>query len=113
MSKAFAKNMKVYRQLMGMTQEDLARSLGITRASVANYELGRNEPSFELLCALTSVLGVDANMLLKETDQYPNFIRTAQVTDEESAVLQAYREADPVYQNVVLDILRQHKRSDP
>jgi hypothetical protein len=34
------------------------------------------------------------------------------VTDDEAGLLQAYREADPIYQNVALDILRSHRRQE-
>lgn len=110
MSKTFGKNLLAYRTMAGMTQEDLAKTAGITRNAVANYEVGRSEPKFEIACIFSRVLGVDLSDLLEEHTEYPNNIMRIQVTDEEHAMLQAFREADPIYRNVALDILRSHKK---
>lgn len=113
MSKVFAKNLKFFRMNLGLTQEELARRLGITRAAITNYEMGRSEPSFEALCALTSELGVDLDQLLLEQDFGVPYIYTRQVTDDEAALLDVYRKADPVYQTVAYEILKQHKKVKP
>lgn len=110
MSKVFAKNLKFYRTNLGITQEELARRAGVTRNAIANYESGRTEPNFEALCFFCTELGVDAEQLLTEQDYTKPYIHTRQVTDDEAALLQVYREADPVYQNVAYDILKQHKK---
>ena len=111
MSKVFAKNLKFFRTNLGLTQEELARRLGITRAAITNYEMGRSEPSFEALGALTRELGVDLDQLLWEQDNIGvPYIYTRQVTDDEAALLDAYRKADPVYQTVAYEILKQHKK---
>lgn len=110
MSKIFAKNLRFFRTNLGLTQEELAKRVGLTRTAIANYEIGRSEPTFEALCWLTRELGVELDQLLTEQDFGVPYIYTRQVTDEEAALLSAYREADPVYQTVALDILRQHKK---
>ena len=110
MSKTFAKNLRYYRTNLGITQEELARRAGVTRNAIANYESGRTEPSFEALCFFCEELGVEADQLLMDQDYTKAYIHTRQVTDDEAALLSAYREADPVYQTVALDILRQHKK---
>lgn len=107
MSNTFAKNLRAYRMLAGMTQADLAKATDTTRSSINNYEAAKSEPNFETLCLFARVLGVDITDLIQ--GQVPDFTRRMQVTDDESALLQAYRDADPVYRNVVLDILRSHK----
>ena len=108
MSKVFAKNLKFFRMNLGLTQEELASRLGITRAAITNYEMGRSEPSFEALCCMTRELGVELDQLLLEQDYTVPYIYTRQVTDEEAALLDFYRKADPVYRSVALDILRSH-----
>lgn len=110
MSTIFAKNLRMYRSIARMTQADLAKASGITRAVVNNYELARSEPSFETLCKMATVLGVDITDLVEDKGPSPDYIRRVLVTDEESALLQAYREADPIYRTVALDILRDHQR---
>ena len=110
MSKVFAENLRFYRRNLGITQEELARRVGSTRSSINNYESAKSEPSFEALCCLTRELGVDLDQLLLEQDYTTPYIHIRQVTDDEAALLQVYREADPVYQNVAYDILKQHKK---
>lgn len=111
MSKVFGKNLRFYRSNLGITQEELARRVGSTRSSINNYESAKSEPSFEALCRLTSELGVDLDQLLMEQDYTVPYISTRQVTEDEIAVLDAWREAEPVYQTVALDILRQHRKA--
>ena len=112
MSKVFAENLSRYRALAGMTQSDIAKSAGITRAAVANYESGRTEPSFEVLCKVSDVLGVDITDLVVEHQHFPEMLRRVMVTDEEAYVLDAYRNADGIYQNVALEILRSHPKGE-
>lgn len=42
-------NLRILRMERGMTQEDIANRLNITRFSVANYETNRREPGIALL----------------------------------------------------------------
>ena len=108
MSKVFAENLRFYRRNLGITQEELARRVGTTRSSINNYESAKSEPNFEGLCCLTRELGVELDQLLLEQDYTVPYIYTRQVTDEEAALLDFYRKADPVYRSVALDILRSH-----
>ena len=41
-------NLKVYRAMHDMTQEDLAARLGVTRQTIISIEKGRYDPSLEL-----------------------------------------------------------------
>ena len=112
MSRTFGKNLKNYRMLAEMSMQDLANATGIGRSSINNYERSVAEPSFENLCTIARVLGVEITDLVEERESYPDYVMRVQVTDEESALLQAYREADPVYQNVALEILRSHRKEE-
>lgn len=49
-----------------LTQEDLAKKIGITKGAIANYENGVSTPRIELLFGLMTVLGVDANYLYQD-----------------------------------------------
>ncbi len=110
MSKVFADNLKLYRNLLGMTQTDLAMSAGITRSAVNNYESAKSEPNFEVLCKFASILGVDIDDLITNSNKIPEFTRRALITEDERFLLDIYRNADPTYQNVAIDILRMHPK---
>lgn len=111
MSKTFANNLRNYRLLMHMTQTDLGNAVDSNRGTINNYEQGRSEPSFEMLCKMADVLGVSIVDLVTEHETFPDFVRRYQLTDEEAALIDAYREADPIYQGVALTILREHKKN--
>lgn len=109
MSKVFARNLRAYREMSGLSQTDLAKYADTTRNALANYETGRSEPSFDVLCKLAHVLGVSITDLLN-AHEVPDYVRRVQVTDQESFLLDVFRNADPTYQGVALDILRAHQK---
>ena len=109
--KTFGRNLKYYRTILGMTQQDLADSTGVTRGSIANYEISRSEPEFEFVCKAAAVLGVSLDELMTD-HEYGGYTRRLLVTDEESELIRIFRDADPVYQNVALDILKSHRRQE-
>ncbi|MCF6097269.1 helix-turn-helix transcriptional regulator [Thermovorax subterraneus] len=49
---------KVFRAMHDMTQEDLAKKLGITRQTVIALEKGKYYPSLELAFKIARVFGV-------------------------------------------------------
>lgn len=50
----------------GMTQEELANNIGITKGAIANYENGVSSPKVEILFRLFSALNCDANYLYQD-----------------------------------------------
>ncbi|HEY5586378.1 MAG TPA: XRE family transcriptional regulator [Ruminiclostridium sp.] len=56
---------KEARLSLGMTQEQLANKLGITKSAIANYENGVSHPKEDILYKLFSALNVDANYLFE------------------------------------------------
>lgn len=58
------KNIKRLRQKRGLTQEELAGKLHVTRQAVSNWETGKNQPDIELLKSLAETLEVDVTELL-------------------------------------------------
>ena len=58
------KNIRQLRMEQGMSQEDLAKSLFVSRQTVSNYENGKSSPDLDMLVKVAEVLGVDENSLL-------------------------------------------------
>ncbi len=54
------------RRMRGMTQQQLADAIGLTRTSVANIEAGRQDTGISTLLAIASALGIGADLLLGE-----------------------------------------------
>lgn len=57
-------NVRHYRKLKGMTQEQLAVSAGMERSYVSDLERGTRNPSVLALGRLAKALSVDPHMLL-------------------------------------------------
>jgi transcriptional regulator with XRE-family HTH domain len=62
----FHQNLKRLREKAGLTQEELAEELGITRQSVSKWELGINEPDLPTVRALCRILNCTYDELLDE-----------------------------------------------
>jgi len=54
----FALNLKRIRKEKKMTQEDLAKSIGVSRSAIGMYESGAREPDYETLEALADVFNI-------------------------------------------------------
>ena len=60
----FANIFKNLRMKSGLTQQEMADKLNISRSSIGMYENGEREPSFELLETIADYFNVDMNYLL-------------------------------------------------
>lgn len=63
---AFNKNLQNLRLKRGLSQQDLANAIGVTRSSVANYESGNRRPSFENLIKFADYFDVTCDELIRE-----------------------------------------------
>ncbi len=59
-----SKNIRTLRKEKGMTQDDLAEKLHVTRQTVSNYETGKSMPDIELLTQIAEALDADINALI-------------------------------------------------
>ena len=64
----FSDRLRELREEQEMLQQQLANLLQVQQATVSAWELGKNEPSIEMLKKLASVLGCDVNYLVGFTD---------------------------------------------
>ena len=63
-SKELIMDLKVIRIKKGISQEKLAKQIGVTRASITNWEKGTTYPSIDIILQVCDVLGV--NLKIKE-----------------------------------------------
>ena len=63
---AFNKKMQKLRIKRGLSQQDLANAIGVTRSSVANCESGNRRPSFENLIKIADYFNVTCDELIRE-----------------------------------------------
>lgn len=66
---SLASRIKDSRKLKGYTQNDLAKIMDVKAATISAWEVGRNEPSIEMLKKLSKVLGVSFDYLTGTMDE--------------------------------------------
>jgi transcriptional regulator with XRE-family HTH domain len=64
-SKRLGENLKMIRTKKGISQGDIARSLGVSRGYISNIENGKTNPTLATIVRLASALGVKSDELLK------------------------------------------------
>ena len=62
----YQSNVKEYRERAGLSQEALARQLGVSRQTIVNIERGLSEPKVLLAIALGAALGVAIQELFRK-----------------------------------------------
>ena len=83
--KKLGDQIKQLRFKKGITQEALADSVGVTKASISNYECNHRNPPYNVLCAIAKTLEVDPDELLaymtseKKQNTYKNDKRPRRV----------------------------------
>ena len=116
---------KHIREKSGLTQQQLADKLGISRSAVGMYEKGEREPNFETLELIADTFNVDMNYLLGKKpstevipDTYyfnPETSKIAQEiydNEELSLLFDAARDADPEDLQTVHSMLMALKRKE-
>lgn len=66
--KVFAKRLKELRKENLLSQNQVAKTLGITQQSYARYEADTSEPSFEMLVEISNLFEVSCDYLLGKTE---------------------------------------------
>jgi len=88
--KTIAANVRRLRAARGLSAAALARESGIARATLAELEAGRGNPTVETLYGLAKVLGITFADLLVEADAPPvHVVRAGEGAQIAGAVVQA------------------------
>lgn len=64
---SLGERIKTARELLGMTQKDLSKQMGVSRGAVALWETDKTRPDHSRLVKLATLLGTDATFLLSGT----------------------------------------------
>ena len=100
---------KEARLSLGLTQEELAEKIGVTKGAIANYEKNTSHPKEPIMYALIEALGVDANFLFQDCVRFKH--PSIPLSEKEKAVVLAYR-ARPDMQNAVDTLLNVQPQND-
>lgn len=66
---AINENLKMIRKAKGLTQEDVAKELGVTRQTISSYESNRTQPDMETLKHLSKIYDAEFNDILYGTNK--------------------------------------------
>lgn len=88
----FGDRLRSLRIAKGISQDELARVLGVTRSAVSQYERGLREPQLEMMEFLADYFNVDYNYLLGREDVTTRFSDPTKIVsdyyfDDETAKL--------------------------
>lgn len=90
----FSTNLRKYRKQKGISQVDLAKALHYGYTAIANYESGRNEPSFDDLIHLAKVLDVTLDELVG-----------MEYTAKEKELVSSFKKLSLENKNRILDLI--------
>lgn len=101
---------KRIRERSGLTQQQMADKLGISRSAIGMYEKGEREPNFETLELIADTFNVDMNFLLgkKPTTEV---IPDTYYLDKEAREAAQFLYENPDYK-VLFDASRKVKKED-
>ena len=81
---------KEKREAIGMTQEELAAALGVSKGAVGNYESGSSYPKIDNRIQLFRVLKTDANFIFQDEATQ----KEVELSLKEQRVIKKYRKLD-------------------
>ena len=100
--KTFGEDIKYYRNLANLTQQELSEKIGRTEESISNIERGISIAKIDILVDLAKALGVEINDLFVEKNH-------RKITKEEVVltrnILSILKQKDPTFLNIILSHL--------
>lgn len=69
MGDKFNENLKIARERKGLSQKDIAESIGVARSTYSLYESGNREPNVQTIKKIADILNVSADELLGIDDE--------------------------------------------
>lgn len=85
----FGERVKQLRLSAGMTQEQLAERIWVTKAAISNYELSERNPSPETIIKIAGVFGVTTDYLLGLEDKRSCTLDISGLCEEDIRFLQS------------------------
>lgn len=108
---AITSRMKEARIRKGLTQERLAKEIGVAKSTYTGYEKGNSEPNMLILSRIMNVLDIDANFLFQDEMED---LRDSNATPEEMEhIVKKYRSLDQYGKEAVDGVLDvEHRRCE-
>ena len=82
--------LKELRETKKLSQVKLGMMLSVAQETISGYEIGRAQPSVDMLIKLADVLGASVDYILERTD-VKTVIKTAELSEQETELLTLFR----------------------
>lgn len=107
---SFQSVLKSLRKCFGLTQDELANKLDVSRSTIGMYENGSREPDYETLEAIADFFNVDTDYLLGRTTK-TTILPEHYYLDEDAREAAEFLHKNPDYK-VLFDASRKVKKED-
>lgn len=107
----FSTIFKLLRTKSGLSQQELADKLGISKSSVNMYERGERQPNFETLELIADYFNVDIDYLLGRTNKTTLLPESVYYLNDDARELAQFMFENPEYK-VLFDASRKVKKED-
>lgn len=98
----FGDRVRTYRKAKGLTQESLAKAIGVSKTTITGYELGYREPDVEKIKLLSDALGVTGDDLLNTG--FSKTKKAPSISDEAMRMARDYDKLDNWGRQAVRDL---------
>ena len=98
---SFAKKLKLIRNTNNLTQEQFAKSIGISRSNMANLELNKVAPTQLLVNCICLTYNIDKEWLTTDTDSDDDLISLKSKKQFQNLIIEKYEQLDDVYKKFV------------
>ena len=99
---SFASRLRQAREQSGLTQQDLAEKLGVTKSAIGNYENGVSSPNWDILLKIFDVLQVEPNFLYQDSFSFDSADPVV-LTPQQSALLSSFDQLNEEGQQKAVD----------
>lgn len=104
--KAVGNRMRILRGKLGLTQVELAKTVGSSKSTICGYELGDSSPGLDLVATLAELADVSCDWIIRGSDGAPGEPPDEPaLTPEERRLLAAYRAIGRMEQGAILRII--------
>lgn len=107
---SFQSVLKSLRKSFGLTQDELANKLDVSRSTIGMYENGSREPDYETLETIADFFNVDTDYLLGRTTK-TTVLPEHYYLDEDAREAAEFLHKNPDYK-VLFDASRKIKKED-
>lgn len=103
-------NLKKFRYVNEMTQQEVADKLGIDRTTYSKYEGGRANPQFDNVLKLASIFGISVSDICGTDKPLYGLSDGTQLNDEEARLLLDFKGLSEMRKAEVLRVLKRLSR---